>query len=206
MGRYTSRGKRSFACNGRLVRELRQEMGFTQSDLARRSGYSIRLIGKAEAGKTLSGGTIEVLAEALSSPGRELTPEELIMDPISISKGYIAAVSRLKAAGVVQFQDFLADNLVLKVDVNQNIVDFQREYVGIDGLARYYEQFFSQFDSSAWESGQPTCKFFESGAEVIVWQEKTWTLTKSNRTARVTSYLSFSQGLLCRQEDRVVVT
>ena len=62
----TTTNRRSFRCNGNLLRFFRDRKGMTQSQLASESGYSVRLVGKAEAGQPIRMETVEVLAEALS--------------------------------------------------------------------------------------------------------------------------------------------
>ena len=47
----------SYQCNGSILSYLRNKAGLTQEALARRSGYSRRLISKAEASGTISSRT-----------------------------------------------------------------------------------------------------------------------------------------------------
>ena len=80
--------RRSFACNGRLMRSIRERRGLRQFDLAQMAGFSVRLIGKAEAGQPLSMETIDVLAEALSSEERRITAADLMQNLVAIAEEY----------------------------------------------------------------------------------------------------------------------
>ncbi len=213
MGRYSVSNKCSYNCNGRLVRLIRQKRGLTQAELAQLSGYSVRLIGKAEAGKVLSAGAIEVLAQALSTKQRELKPTDLILDSLALAENYFLTLSNFQSDAISQCEHFLSDAFVLTVIINQRIVDIDREYAGVDGLRCYFQKFFHHFRTSTPTNGKTQCtqyRFFESEADIVVWQDTKWSLFDceggENRTATVTTRLSFQEGLLCGQEDRVVIS
>ena len=61
MGWINSPQSRSIQVNGHLLAYYRKQRGWTQREAALASGYSIRLIRKAEAGCALHPDTIEVL-------------------------------------------------------------------------------------------------------------------------------------------------
>ena len=213
MGRYSVSNKCSYNCNGRLVRLIRQKQGLTQAELAQLSGYSVRLIGKAEAGKVLSAGAIEVLAQALSTNQRELKPADLILDSLALAENYFSTLSDFERGAIAQCEHFLSESFVLRVIIDQGIVDIDQEYTGIDGLRSYYQKFFHHFRTSAPANGKAQvaqCRFFESEADIVVWQDTQWSLFDceggENRTAKVTTRLNFQEGLLCEQEDRVVIS
>lgn len=65
--------------NGPRIRQYRRALGLTQMDLANRSGYSERLVRKAESGGRLRPSTIADLAESLCEPGQTVTLQDLIL-------------------------------------------------------------------------------------------------------------------------------
>jgi transcriptional regulator with XRE-family HTH domain len=66
---------------GAQVKYFRNLLGWTQDELARRSGYSDRLIRKAEGGRTLSIETINNIAESLCCNGLRVSANDLILSP-----------------------------------------------------------------------------------------------------------------------------
>jgi len=77
---------RSIPCNGAVVRRLRKRLGLTQAQLAQRSGFSERLIRKAEASTPISLKTVRSLAIALSCEDKKVDPNVLICSPIETAK------------------------------------------------------------------------------------------------------------------------
>lgn len=73
--------QRGVQVQGEYLRYLRRVRGWTQQDLAERAGYCDRLIRKAEKDGFLLPETIEVLAEALSTPESPVEPSDLWLLP-----------------------------------------------------------------------------------------------------------------------------
>ncbi len=73
--------ERSIAICSERMKYYRNNLGWTQDELARRSGYSDRLIRKAEGGHSLSFETIQNLAEALCCNGALVSADDLISSP-----------------------------------------------------------------------------------------------------------------------------
>ena len=65
------------AVNGVVVRSRRKQLGWSQVELGQRSGYSERVIRKAEAGGTLRFQTIKDLAMTLSLGGLIVSFQDL---------------------------------------------------------------------------------------------------------------------------------
>jgi transcriptional regulator with XRE-family HTH domain len=74
---------------GERVRHFRVAQEWTQVELARRSGYSERVIRKAEAGGPISRSALRVIAKALSSNGRVVTEDDLCQSPVNIVRQFI---------------------------------------------------------------------------------------------------------------------
>ena len=71
--------------NGKIFRDHRNLIGMSQLELSRRSGYSERLIRKAEAGGTLRLATIRDLAMAMTFDGHSITLQDLTLFALSHS-------------------------------------------------------------------------------------------------------------------------
>lgn len=72
-----SQTARSICLNGAVIREARLAVGWTQMQLAKKSGYSLRLIGKAENGHPIDLETAKTLAETLSIDGLTWSLQDL---------------------------------------------------------------------------------------------------------------------------------
>ena len=66
---------------GYRLKHFRKLLGWTQEELAHRSGYCDRLIRKAESGRSLSLEAIEVIAQSLCCYGVYVCAEDLICSP-----------------------------------------------------------------------------------------------------------------------------
>ena len=191
------------------MRSIRERRGLRQLDLARLAGYSVRLIGKAEAGKPLSTETIEVLAEALSSAEHKISPQDLILNPISLAEDYLRAKLLYKEEAVSKINHFLSSTYRIRVVAENDIGSFEPAYCGNDGLAEYFQHFFRLFEPAKnADLAKPGPKFFESDNEVIIWGDMLWRpLEESHRhlSATMTSRLIFDDGMLVEQEDRMSI-
>lgn len=68
---------RSVIVNGPLLRQLRMERYWTQAELARRAGYTTRLIRKAESGGSVDLETLANIAATLSQGAEQVAPQQL---------------------------------------------------------------------------------------------------------------------------------
>lgn len=160
---------KSYACNGELIASLRQQRGWTQRELAQQSGYSERLVSKAEAGQSISARTVSDLAETLSTDGEPVYPEDLICDPIALAMAYIAAEYEHPGSNVEKVRHFLDENLVTRLNGDPQVIPFAGEHHGIDGLQRAYDIFYSIIEPPPNHDWRPWYKFANQGNEVIVW-------------------------------------
>ncbi len=81
--------------NTDLLRDLRVQRGWSQKDLAKKAGYTDRLVRKAELGGKLDVETIRNIAEALSTPHETITLDSLIHDNLSIAKRFVQGYDSL---------------------------------------------------------------------------------------------------------------
>ncbi len=80
----------TMAVDGSRLQTLRQQAGMTQEQLATATGFSDRLIRKAEASAPLRQTTISTIAQALSKRGRPVTVADLVLSqkrsPLMLSR------------------------------------------------------------------------------------------------------------------------
>lgn len=161
--------KRSYACNSELLCYLRERKGWTQRELASVSGYSERLISKAEAGRPISRDTIADLAESLSSAEETIYPEDLVCDPVMLAKEYFSALHTQQKDIVAAIRHFLDDEIVYRIQGDPAEIPFAGEHRGIAAVERAYEIFFSLLEVPEGYDHDAGFSFLGQGNVVIVW-------------------------------------
>ncbi|MCA9241121.1 MAG: helix-turn-helix domain-containing protein [Planctomycetales bacterium] len=173
MGWQETPRKKSYECNGELLAQLRKGRGWTQSQLAQESGYSERLISKAEASQPVSAETVADLADALNTPDEPIFPEDLIADPLAMAKAYIAAEYEHPEDVVGCLRHFLADDITVRLTGDPDLFPWVGEHHGIAEMERAYELFYSMIEPPPNHDWRPWYKFVGQGNEVMVWG-KNW--------------------------------
>lgn len=195
--------KRSYPCNPELIKFLRRRKKWSQKQLAKQSGYCERLICKAESGGSIAAATIEVLAKTLSSKEMKVFPEDLISDPIALSKKVVEAVHTLQrdmVKGIAHFTDPSGEFSFVQCAKG----DYAGSYRGIAELNEAAGKF---FDAQSFVEGQDfesNYHYYGEANEVIVWGTSTIceTATGEHSEIEVTLRLFFEKGRLHRIEDR----
>jgi transcriptional regulator with XRE-family HTH domain len=200
----TSNIKRTYACNPDLLSYLRECRGWTQSQLAQVSGYTPRLISKAESGRTISAATVEVLAEALSTPEQPVYPEDLVFDPIARAKEYIRALYTHQQNALPHIRHFLDDEVVYKIAGDPAAIPFAGEHRGIEAVQRALDIFFSILEVPENHDPDPWYRYMGQGNEVIIWGESWIHPIGSPLTEPigVTIRLEFRKGKMVLFDDR----
>lgn len=162
------------ACNAELLTQLRKKRGWTQHELAKRSGYTERLIGKAEAGKPISLRTIEDLAETLSDPNEAVFPEDLINDPVAKARKFIVAMYRERHRVIDATRHFLDEALVVQFPGDPDVFPFAGTHVVIEAARKAFQAFYDVLEPPADLSELDYFKFLSTGHGALVWG-KTWT-------------------------------
>ena len=198
--------KRSYPCNPELMKYLRGKKRWSQKELAKEAGYSERLICKAESGGSVSSDAIDVLAKALSSKEMKVHPEDLIADPIALSKKFIEAIHTLKhdlVKGIVHFTDPRGEFYFLQTAKGG---DYGGCHRGLAELNVAAQGFYDAQDFVAGQDYQSNFQYYGDGNEVVAWgsstmQDKTTgEIYEMNFTLR----FSYEKGRLCRIEERSV--
>jgi transcriptional regulator with XRE-family HTH domain len=128
-----------------MLRASRKRMGWSQTELSRRSGYSERVIRKAEAGGQLRFDTIQHFAQALSQAGEAVNTEMLIYDPVSIAASFIEAYDQY-GHGMLQHAKLkLHESFEYHVPADPELLTFAGTWRGADGLRQFLDFFFAEF-------------------------------------------------------------
>jgi transcriptional regulator with XRE-family HTH domain len=137
--------KRFCAVNAVGLRELRLTCGWSQAELARRSGYTARLIRKAESGGTLNYESIVDLAETFTACGTAVRAEELLFDPVSIVKEFVEAYERLGAECIQRLTHYFSPSIQLECLVDPVCFPFAGTWSGLEPLRDFFQRFCRQY-------------------------------------------------------------
>lgn len=195
--------KRSYPCNTELFTFLRERKGWTQQDLAIASGYSERLINKAESGRRISTAAIEILAETLSLPEEPISLEDLISDPVALAKEYFDGLYIHQESIVSAIRHFLDEDVVFWIAGDPAIIPFAGEYRGIEEVERLFKIFFSIIQAPEQMEWEPKVTYLTQGRDVIVWGES-WLHpigAPMKKPMILTHRMTFHKGKLVRFED-----
>lgn len=193
---------RAFACNRDFLRQLRLRNGWTQADLARRAGYSERLISKAEAGAPIARETISDLAEALSSEDEQLHWEDLACDPVQLAQRYISAFHVHKANALDVLEDMIDENVHFRIAGNPEEIPFAGEYRGIRSAREMFKVFFSVLEVPDHDF-EKCFEYIGQGPNAIIWGES-WIhpIGRPMETPiRISNLLKFRRGKLVFLDD-----
>lgn len=136
---------RSVRVNSTLLKQLRAQSGLTQAELAKRAGYTERLIRKAEGGGSLSHETIETLAETLRQLGLSVTARQLCIDQLTIARKWIEDFEQHEARMIPFVRDFLSEELVFVCPGKEATAPFIGKWKGIAGLQGFLDAYFAVF-------------------------------------------------------------
>ncbi|MCA9185702.1 MAG: nuclear transport factor 2 family protein [Planctomycetales bacterium] len=113
--------------------------------LAKKSGYSLRAVNKAEAGGTLSVETIGILAEALTTEDDPVYAEDLITDQRRLARQFLDAYTKHGIAMLDHCHEIFDPDVVLRVDGDPDESPIAGEYYGLDGFQDFLNRFFHFF-------------------------------------------------------------
>lgn len=163
------RTSRSARVNTARLIELRKNRGWTQLQLADLSGYSERVILKAEAGEPISFSTIAALAQTLSTPETPVAVADLLRSTIDVAREFIVLLYRHQAETVQYTQHLLDDDVEFHVHGEAAELPFAGRYRGHEAVARMFRTFFSVIETPADHDPLPHYQFFCQQDDVVAW-------------------------------------
>lgn len=128
------RKRNSVVCVG--VARLRIKLGLTQTELARRAGYSVRLVSKAENGAPISRTTAEDLAEAL-----EVGVDVIVFDPEKTAETFIGFMHVTPEFLLKKIPEMFHPDCVVNMAGPEEI-PFSGVYHGIEGATKCFSIFY----------------------------------------------------------------
>lgn len=147
---------KNIAINGQLIRYYREQLGWTQIQLALHAGLSERVIRKAEAGGTVREDTVEILAQALSTPRLSLHTADLSADPVAVCQAFVRGYLEHGMESARKCAHLFAPDIVLVIHSDADPLNFKGEFRGVDGIERMIRDALSQFESIEEDFGRWT--------------------------------------------------
>ena len=196
----------SLPCNGVLLRQLREQRGLTQAELAHRAGFSDRLIVKAESGKSLAADTLQVLAMTLTESGSPpVTCDDLTTHPLAQARRYISAMYTCNSGAefIQQIRDFLDRDVVFVISGNPTEIPFAGTWRGVDAIEKGFGCFFSLLESPPHHEFDEHYQYLVQGNDVVIWG-KSYLHPRGEplvQPMNVSNLLRFRAGKLYHLED-----
>ncbi len=176
----------TMAVDGSRLQALRQQTGMTQEQLATATGFSDRLIRKAEASAPLRQTTISTIAQALSKRGRPVTVADLVLSPEAIALDVVQRLFDESESPVDVLQTRTASEFMLHVVGEELAIPFAGTHKSTEGYLSFRNQLLKRFPDIQINRGQ--IKSFQSPEEVCLHLSTSMSLTnakKAPKTARV---------------------
>lgn len=151
--------------NGPRIRELRKARGWTQLTLASRTGYSERVIRKAEKSEPIRHDVLATIAQALSTPAEPITVAMLTSDPVQIVRRFYEAYDVHEREMLPHVHDVLAPDVkfVFYADPERNPLSGTWE--GVRGIQAYLDKFFGMFVRQ--NKGKQNPQYIVNGQQVV---------------------------------------
>lgn len=205
---------KTLKCRGDLIRYYRERLGWTQVQLAVRSGYSERLIRKVEEGRPARQSTLEVLAQALSSDEVKLTAADFSTEPAAVAQAFVRGYLHYKEQAATRCAYLFHPDVVLVIHTDPNDLAFGGEFAGVEGIDRMIRTAYSQFEVIHEDFG----KWFTNGTKVAALRQQilkarhvesprfnTWILHEytiaSGRIKRIDNYIDAAVYLKLLEYD-----
>ena len=135
----------SVVCNGPALVRLRQQLGWTQFDLAVNAGYSERLVRKAEAGRPVAKRTIRGLRDAFHHAGQPITLEELLQNPVSLADQFLKQLLTVGSIAILRSADWIDTTASFKFAGNPSVFPFAGKHLGLAAACLAFEAFAGYF-------------------------------------------------------------
>ena len=195
---FMNNDNRFHRVNSTNIKYIRTLLGWTQAELGRRSGYSERLIRKAESGGALKLATIRDISEAMTAAGVPITVLQLTLDYLTLVRGFIEAYDANGAEAVQQRNEIFSNDIVLHCPADPTKVPFAGTWQQLEGLKKFFVLYFEVFTR---RSGSLIPTYFTSGESVIArFDDSLYYQGHRLPTVRFNLHFEFRDGLISRIE------
>ncbi|MCA9260771.1 MAG: helix-turn-helix transcriptional regulator [Planctomycetales bacterium] len=186
----------SLRCNGKRISGCRKRLNLTQCELAKRTGYSERLIRKAESCGTVMPVVLKDLAIALSTPDSPVTVAYLTADPEHASRDILAALCGRGRDWMSYVGDLVSEEAQLRCVGDPSRIPFAGVWRGRRGFSEWANIFCSTVSKPTEPMHDP--EFLTKENQVVVWNIEIWDSPTSDGSQPIwmTMRMSFEKGEL----------
>lgn len=161
-------------CNGKLISLLRKQIGWTQGELARRAGFTERLIVKAEAGQSVASATLEILSQTLREAGIVVSLRDLASDPATLARMFFLSACEYGPNAFERNANFISDEIIVHFAGDPSVFPFAGTHSGIDAAKLAFASFHRVLQPLEDQFDIEVVPFFTAGQQgqgAIVWGE-----------------------------------
>lgn len=196
--------ERTLPCNGEMVKYHRNRRGWTQQELAKLSGYAIRLIGKAEASGTVERGTIDIIAQTLSGDSLEVHPEDLVFFPKVAARQMLENFAKYERDCASHCNHLVAEDVqFLSADLAEGGSKSPGSHAA-GGSEAFWQRFYAAMERLDKASLLDSTKIVAEGNKVVVMSEENVRSVgdhKPSDTRPLVLMFEFERGKLKRLRD-----
>lgn len=189
----------SLVVNATLLKRLRLQKGWTQAEMARRAGYSERLIRKAELGGKIRYEVVADLAACLSEGGNPVSLENITQDPLRIAQWWMIAFDQQGREMLTGYEHYFTSDFVFHCAGNtEDSFPFNGTWHGLVGHQQWLDLFFGLM-----ERVQGIDVTYTVGDDMVSarWNETVKIHGILCPPVRVNMHFFFRDGRICRMED-----
>ena len=187
--------------NAKLVRSLRKQVGWSQEELARRSGLSVRVVAKIEAGDGVSERTIAALVHAFNQAGVQVDAADLTCNPESAARRFLSSYAEDGPELFVRSRDMVHPRLVASIARSPRRAADVRACQGLESIDEQWRRLAIRIARTAGTLGTPS-QIVAQGLTVVAWGYEHLHDPSASPTQRdwrlVLVELGFRHGLLKR--------
>ena len=187
-------------CNGKLISLLRKQVGWTQGELARRAGFTERLIVKAEASQSVATATLEILSQTLREAGIVVSLRDLASDPATLARVFFLSACEFGPSAFERNASFISEEIIVHFAGDPSIFPFAGTHAGIDAAKLAFASFHQVLQPLEDQFDIKVVPFFTAGQQgqgAIVWGETRTDARKSmSSTMKFEIMMHFKDGLM----------
>ncbi len=183
--------KLSLKVHGQSIVEQRRKLGWSQEELSRRSGYSIRLVRKAEAGGSIRADTLQTICDTFAQAGCCIKVDDLVCNILSVAQRIVYCYDHFGRDLLKHCGELFTDDMVYHIHADPAQVPYAGRWVGKDGFQQMLDIFHDMFTRRP-GTLQPT---FLVGDDRVHARFLDQAVYKGEETRLFTSTFTFSSGV-----------
>lgn len=167
------KSRRSIPCNGRLISQLRKQVGWTQNELATKSGFTERLIAKMESSGHVATTTLWIIAKTLTEAGVQVSYQDISADLVCLARAFFRSTYKHGPKSLDFNKHFISPDIVVRFAGDPNVFPFAGTHVGYEAATQAFEKFYGVIEPPKDDSEMEHIQIVSIDNGALVWGE-TW--------------------------------